>query len=503
MTPVKNRPDHVVILGAGPAGLAVAHELSASGVKATVLERNDFVGGLCNTEEVNGYKFDLGGHRWFTKNEDLNNWFRRLMGDEIVMVNRISRIFHHGIFYNYPIEFGNVLVKSSPLTVLHAGFSFLGESIRQAIAPKPIKNMEDAYTAQFGKKLYQMFFEQYSEKVWGHPCNELSASWVSQRTKGLSIWGVVANALFKSKKDKVVSLIELFMYPRDGYVRIPQRMAEDIEKAGNKVQLESTVTAVKANGPGDFEVTYKDKAGKETVVKANAVVSTIPLGIFARILTPKCSPEVEAAAKTMEFRDIITVNLMLKRKQVTPDTWIYVQDREIVFGRIHEPKNWSPAMVPDDDHTSVVLEVFCTRGDHLWNMTDDELAKQCVEDMVTKLKFIDRSEVVGWHVVRAIQAYPVYDLTYEDKLKVVMDYINAIPGAHVVGRGGTHRYNNADHSIEMGLLLGRHLLGNNVDYMAVNTEQEYHEEIRSSMGRDHYVPTAEPEMEVVRSKGAA
>ena len=483
-TRTKQSRQHVVILGAGPAGLAVAHELSANGVRATVLERNDFVGGLCNTVEVDGYKFDLGGHRWFTKNEDLNRWFRRLMDGEIVMVDRISRIYHRGIFYNYPVEFADVLKKSHPMTVLLAGFSFLGESIRQVVSPRPITNMKDAYTAQFGSKLYEMFFEQYSEKVWGRPCDQLSADWVSQRSKGLSIWGVVANALFKPK-DKVVSLVERFMYPRDGYVRIPQRMAEDIGKAGNKVLLNCTVTRVVSRGENDFEVTYTEN-GAEHVIQCDSVVSTIPLGVFARILEPKCSPEVAEAAKTMEFRDIITVNLMLKKKQMTPDTWIYVQDREILFGRIHEPKNWSPAMVPDDEHTSVVLEVFCTRGDELWSLTDDQLGERCVEDIVNKLHFVDRSEVVGWHVVRAIQAYPVYDLEYGKKLKTVMDYINSVPGAHVVGRGGTHRYNNADHSIEMGLLLGQSLLGEEIDYMAVNTEAEYHEEIRSSIGRDRY-----------------
>ena len=199
--------------------------------------------------------------------------------------------------------------------------------------------------------------------------------------------------------------------------------------------------------------------------------------MLGQIIEPKCDPsKVIEAAKALEFRDLITVNLRLKRKQVTNDTWLYVQDRDILFGRIHEPKNWSKAMVPDDEHTSLVLECFCTKDDdHIWKMDDDTIAKRCVDDLADKLKFIDHSEVVGWQIVRTIQAYPVYDLQYQDKIQTVMEYLQTMKGIFVVGRGGSFRYNNADHSVEMGLMLGRRLLGDDLDHMAVNTEQEYHE----------------------------
>lgn len=477
---------HVAILGAGPAGLAVGHELANKGVKVTVLERNSYVGGLCATVEDRGFKFDLGGHRWFTKNEDLNTWFRRLMEGEIVMVDRISRIYHRGKFFNYPISFKDIVTKTHPLEMLHAGFSFLGISLRQAVKPKPIRNMRDAYTVQFGHKLYEMFFEQYSEKVWGKPCEDLSADWVSQRSKGLSVASLIANTLFKPKA-KAVSLIEQFMYPRDGYVRIPERMAEDITSNGGSVVLSGSVERIEVKGPNDFVVHYAD--GRR--VACDTVVSTIPLGHLARMIDHDTPAEVTAAAKALRFRDLVTINLQLKKKQVTPDTWLYVQDKEILFGRIHEPKNWSKAMVPDDEHTSLVLECFCTRGDHIWSMSDEEIAERCVDDLVNKLKFIDRSEVVGFKAVRTIQAYPVYDMDYKDNIKIVMDYLARFPGIHVVGRGGSFRYNNADHSIEMGLLLGRRLLGHAVDHMEVNTEQEYHEEIRAPMKRKAYTVTVD------------
>ena len=480
--------EHVVIMGAGPAGLATGHELSGNGVRVSVLERNDFVGGLCNTNDHNGYKFDLGGHRWFTKNEDLNNWFRRLMGDEIVLVERISRIYYDGRYYTYPISILNVIKNAGMVTIVQAGFMYLKSALQFAVFNKPINNMKDAYVAQFGGKLYDMFFRRYSEKVWGLPCEKLSADWVSQRSAGLSIWTVIQEALLKTKSDNE-SLIEEFMYPRDGYVRIPQRMAQEIEESGpdNAISLQSTVTEITYGGPNDFEISYRDGHGAEHSVHATSVVSTIPMGVLARILRPACDQRVIEAAKGLTFRALLTVNIILKKQQVSIDTWLYVQDEDVLFGRLHEPKNWSKAMVPDQSTTSLVLECFCTEGDHIWQMSDEEVGLRCVDDLEKKLRFIEKSEVIDFSVVRTLQAYPVYDLEYASKLKVINDYLAGFEGLHIVGRGGTHRYNNADHSIEMGLLLGRHILGYDVDYMGVNTEPTYHE-IKTSKKpeRDHY-----------------
>jgi protoporphyrinogen oxidase len=485
MSASTNDPMHVVILGAGPAGLATGHELVANGVAVTVLERNAYVGGLCRTIHEGGYRFDLGGHRWFTKNEDLNNWFRRLMEGELVMVERISRIYYDGNYYMYPVAIGDVIKNAGPVTIMKAGFAFLWAAIRYAGFNAPIRNMKDAYTAQFGSTLYEMFFRRYTEKVWGKPCEELSSDWVSQRSKGLSIWTVAREAL-SNRKSQVQSLIEEFMYPRDGYMRIPERMAEDIEKAGQRVLLSSPVKGILIHGPKDIEVVYGTPEGDRSI-RANHVVSTIPLSLMAQIITPKADAGVVEAARGLEFRDLITVNLKLKRKQVSRDTWLYVQDEHILFGRLHEPKNWSRAMVPDDEHTSLVLECFCTLGDKIWSLSDDDVAKRCVQDLAEKLGFIDAKDVVGWNVIRTRFAYPVYDLEYSGKLAKINAYLNQFDGLHIVGRTGTFRYNNADHSIEMGLLLGRKILGYDVDHMQVNTEQEYHEiKQGDKIARDHY-----------------
>ncbi|NNM20036.1 MAG: NAD(P)-binding protein [Gammaproteobacteria bacterium] len=479
-------PKHVIVLGGGPAGLATGHEVSTKGGKVTVLEKNDYVGGLCRTVEDKGYRFDLGGHRWFSKNEDLNNWFRNLMSGEIVMVERISRIYYKRKFFFYPIRIVDIFKNTGPLTMLHAGLAFLWSITKQSFREQPIVTMRDAYVSQFGTKLYDMFFRMYSEKVWGKPCSELSADWVSQRSKGLSVWTTVRDALIGSD-NKVTSLIEEFMYPRFGYMRIPERMAEDIQSSDGDVLLGSAVRKIHYHGPNDFEVVYEND-GQEQRVRGDAVVSTIPLGFLAHILTPECGDDVKEAARALEFRDLITVNVRIRRKQVSPDTWLYIQDSDILFGRFHEPKNWSADMVPDDEHTSLVLECFCTMGDEIWNMSDDEIADRCVADLVEKLHFIEQDEYEGATVVRTRFAYPVYDLDYSKNIATINDFLATFEGLNICGRGGIFRYNNADHSIEMGLMLGQKLLGYDIDHMAVNTEDDYQEIIgENEAKRDKYI----------------
>ena len=266
------------------------------------------------------------------------------------------------------------------------------------------------------------------------------------------------------------------MYPRYGYGRISDRMAEDVTEAGNDVLLGCRVTGLSHHGSNDFEVSYS-RDGQEHTLRADNVVSTIPLGRLVLMLEPGCDPSVAEAARSLTFRDLITVNLILRRKQVSVDTWLYIQDREIIFGRMHEPKNWSPAMVADDDHTSLVLECFCTEGDHIWTMSDEEIVRCCIRDLV-KLEFIEEHDVEDMLVIRTKVAYPVYDLLYQEKISAIQNDLQKCIGLHTVGRGGTFRYNNADHSIEMGLRLARRLMGEDVDHLNVNTEAEYHEEKR-------------------------
>lgn len=479
-------PEHVIILGAGPGGLACAHELTRHGVPCTVLERNDYVGGLCRTVEYNGYRFDLGGHRWFTKNVDLHRWFLSLMEGELVEVERISRIFHDNKYFDYPITVTDVLRNSSLREIAVIMFGFLQSAVHAAFHRRAPRNMEEAYVAQFGRPLYEKFFRTYSEKVWGRSCNMLSADWVAQRSAGLSVKDLVKNALLRSDK-KNESLIDRFVYPRLGYARIPERLAEEVQAAGSEVRLNASVARIQQLRPGAFDVFYSHR-GKDAKLHGDAVVSTIPLSHLVTMMKPEPEPGTITCAKGLEFRDLITVTIMLNTPRVTRDSWVYVQDRDIVFARLHEPGNWSRDLVPDSEHTSLVMECFCSRDDQLWRQSDEQLIERCVSDLADKLNFVERRHVVDAVVVRTANAYPIYDLEYGEKLERIKASLAAYEGLHMIGRGGTFRYNNADHSIEMGLLLAQKLTGSTVNHMAVNTEQEY-QEVRGSRGlqRDQYV----------------
>jgi len=472
MDPTEN--GGVVVLGAGPAGLAAAHVLSRGGVPVDVLELKDRVGGLCITIEQNGFRFDLGGHRWFTKNAELHAWFLELMDGELVDVDRISRIYFGGKYFNYPISIGNVLKTAGVFTCAWAGVSYMCAALRDLFTRREPRNIKEAYVRQFGHKLFEMFFRRYTEKVWGRPCEELSADWVSQRSKGLSIVTALRDAV---RKTNVTSLVDQFVYPRLGYERICIRMAEDVTKWGGAVRLSSPVKRLEYVGPHDWIIHYHGPDG-DRAIHATDLISTIPLSHLVRMLEPAADEEVTRLARSLTFRDLITVTVMLKKPQVTTDTWLYVHDESVIFARLHEPKNWSPDMVPGPEYTSVVCECFCSREDETWKMTDDALRSRVIEDLSERLGFIHPDEVVDVAVTRTLYAYPTYDLQYREKINAIYDWINRHEGLHIVGRGGTFRYNNADHSIEMGQLLAKKLLGAATDHMSVNTDAEYHEEIR-------------------------
>jgi protoporphyrinogen oxidase len=298
---------------------------------------------------------------------------------------------------------------------------------------------------------------------------------VAQRTKGMSVVETVRNAI-STPKQKVESLVDQFVYPRFGYQRISERMKDVIEGAGGEVRLETTVVGLDIVEDG-VVVRVKDRDGNVSESRFDHVVSTIPLGRLVQIATPQAPDCVLAAAKGLEFRSVITANIMLEREQVTPDTWLYVHDENIGFARIHEPKNWSPDMVPKPTQTSVVTEWFCSEGDDVWQLSDEEIVRRTVDHLADDLGFIDRGEVIEGLVLRARHAYPVYSLDYGDRVGLIKRHLEQHTDVlSIAGRGGTFRYNNADHSIETGILVGRNLLGGHYDVESVNTEQEYHEE---------------------------
>lgn len=466
-----------LVMGAGPAGLCSAYVLSKASLPAIVVEKAPFVGGLARTirrpTEHGEFKFDIGGHRWFTKNDELNGVFREVVADELLWVNRISRIYFDGKYVDYPLKISNALKAIGPVVAAKAMADYGRTRVQHKVRPIEVVSMEDAYVDQYGTTLYELFFQRYSEKVWGLPCDQMSGDWVTQRTKGMSLWTAVKDAIIPSK-GKVVSLIDEFMYPRNGFGRFSERMAESIERLGNEIRLGAGVEKVHRDGNRITAVTVGAENGSERIEAAN-FISSIPMTILAKIMDPPPPADVLEAANSLIFRDIITVNLMLKKRQVTHDTWLYVHDRNILFGRFHEPKNWSPAMVPSDEYTSLVVEYFCSIGDNVWGMTEEQLVEQTVKHLVEDMGFISRDEVIDGFAVRAPRAYPSYVVGYEGPLTKIKNFIHGFDNLQYIGRGGSFRYNNTDHSIETGMLAAKNILGEHHDLEEVNAEEEYHE----------------------------
>jgi protoporphyrinogen oxidase len=466
-----------IVMGAGPGGLCSAYVLSKAGVPAIVLEKAPFVGGLARTlrrqTEFGEFKFDIGGHRWFTKNDELNGLFREVVAEELLWVNRTSRIYFDGKYVDYPLKISNALKAIGPVVAGQAMADYGRTRVQQRLHPKPVQSMEDAYIDQFGPTLYRLFFQRYSEKVWGLPCDQMSGDWVSQRSKGMSLLTAVKDAVVPSR-GKVVSLIDEFMYPRGGFGRFSERMADFVRESGNEIRLETGVERVHREGNRVVGVTVRTGDGVERI-EAENYISSIPLTLLAKIIDPAPSAEILAAADSLTFRNIITVNLMLRKRQVTPDTWLYVHDRNILFGRFHEPKNWSPAMVPGEEYTSLVVEYFCSFGDQIWSMSEEELVAQTVRHLVHDLGFITPDEVIDGFAVRAPRAYPAYVMGYEKPLAKIKAFIDELENLQIIGRYGTFRYNNTDHSIETGLLAAKNILGESHDLDQVNADDEYHE----------------------------
>lgn len=466
-----------LVMGAGPGGLCSAYVLSKAGARVTVLEKAPFVGGLARTikrqTDVGEFKFDIGGHRWFTKSDELNAIFREVIAEELLMVNRTSRIYFDGRYVDYPLNIKNALKEIGPVTAAVAVIDSERTKLQHKLRPVDIVSMEDAYIDQYGPTLYRMFFQRYSEKVWGRPCNEMSGDWVSQRTKGMSLFTAVKDAVIPSK-GKVVSLIDEFMYPRDGFGRFSDRMADFVRASGNDIQLGAGVERVHREGNQVTAITVSTDEGTERI-EADHFISSIPLTLLAQIMDPPAPPEIIEAAKSLTFRNVITVNLMLKKRQVTSDTWLYVHDRNILFGRFHEPKNWSSAMVPGDDYTSLVVEYFCSFGDNIWSMTEEALVERTITHLIEDMGLITRDEVIDGFIIRAPRAYPSYTIGYEAPLLKIRAFIDNLTNLQIIGRYGTFRYNNTDHSIETGLLAAKNILGEEHDLDLVNAEKEYHE----------------------------
>lgn len=511
----------VVIIGAGPAGLTAAFELlkNSKDYEVAVLEESDELGGISKTVRYNGNRMDIGGHRFFSKSDEVMSWWQERMPlqgapafddvklgrlkplqkggpdpeteDRVMLVrDRVSRIFYKGKFFDYPVTLKPAtLVNMGFITTVRAGFSYIAARIRK----RPENSLEDFYINRFGKVLYSMFFEDYTEKLWGRHPSLISADWGAQRVKGLSI-GAVLRDMFgklfgkKNKENTETSLIEQFRYPKLGPGQLWEEVAREIEFMGGRIIRSCKVLKLNSDGEKIIHAVC-DIGGKKMMLPADIFISSMPVKDLVTGISGELPPvEVYDAAVGLPYRDFVTVGLLVKKLglknktkmktlgDIVPDCWIYVQDRSVKLGRIQIFNNWSPYMLADPENTVWLgLEYFCSEGDDFWNLSNSELCDFAVSELV-KMKVISRDDVLDCHTEHVKKAYPAYFDTYE-KIDVIKEYLNSINNLYCIGRNGQHRYNNMDHSMLTAMRAADVILhgGSKEVIWNVNTEKDYHE----------------------------
>jgi protoporphyrinogen oxidase len=471
--------DRVVVIGAGPAGLTAAYVLAKAGLsRIMVLEADDTVGGIARTVKYRGFRFDIGGHRFFTKIQPVADLWREILGPEFISVPRLSRIHYNGRFFNYPLKPSNALRGLGPITAIRIVLSYLKWHYR----PYPVEeNFEQWVTNRFGKLLYEIFFKTYTEKVWGLPCTEIRAEWAAQRIEGLSLARAIVNATaLHARAGPIKSLIHEFEYPRLGPGQMWEACRDRIVERGHPVLLQHYVDACHVTA-GRMTAVHAQTPEGPKIFEAEHVISTMPIRSLVRAITPATPDRIRRAAEGLQYRDFLVVALILKKEKLFRDNWIYVHTPGVHVGRIQNFNNWSPAMVPVPGMTCLGMEYFCFKGDGLWESTNEALIARAAAELEA-LGLGSRSDVVDGTVMRMPNAYPIYDSTYKGHVATVREFIDPIANLHTVGRNGMHQDNNQDHSMLAALLSVANMQGASHDPWDTNTGFEYHEEQRLETG---------------------
>jgi len=467
--------DHIAIIGAGPGGLTAAYLLGKAGYRTTVLEGDDQVGGISRTARYKGYRFDIGGHRFFTKIAPVEELWHEVLGNEFISVPRLSRIYYDGKFFDYPLKAMNALRGLGIFNAIAIVLSYLHARLR----PSPVEdNFEQWVTNRFGSRLYRIFFKTYTEKVWGIPCTEIRSEWAAQRIQGLSLTrAILSSAAIQKRATTIKTLINEFQYPRLGPGQMWELTAERVQAMGGTVLPGHLVTAVEVRDGRAVAVRARGPMGERRIA-ADHVVSTTDVRSLVAALDPPPPQVIRTAGDGLRYRDFLTVALMVDRADLFPDNWIYIHSPGVKVGRIQNFNNWSKAMVADAERTTCLgLEYFCFEGDGTWTAKDEDLIALATREL-RSLNLIGDANVFDGTVVRQRKAYPTYDGAYREHLDAVRTHLDAIPNLHCVGRNGMHKYNNQDHSMLTAMMTVWNMQGASHDVWSVNTDYEYHEEIK-------------------------
>lgn len=471
-----------IIIGGGPAGLSAAYEFVTRGIRPLVLEKGARVGGLARTEIYRGYHFDIGGHRFYTKVDEIQRLWQKMVPSEFLLVPRLSRIYYRGRFFHYPIDLPNTLYNLGLIESLLTLVSYL----QSKLFPYPREDTFEQWVSnRFGRRLFRTFFKTYTEKVWGIPCNIIQADWASQRIRGLSLAVAVSDALWRT--NGVKTLINEFNYPSLGPGMMWEQFQHAVERDGGQVELESEVVRLCHQDHRVAQVVVQ-RGGEHRVMTGDHFLSSMPIGELVRRLDPPAPVEVLDAANRLHYRAFILVALIVNRAGLFPDNWLYVHNPEVRVGRIQNFKNWSRRMVPDEHTSSLGMEYFCDEGDALWNLEDRGLIVLGCEELET-LGLARAEEVKDGIVIRQPQAYPVYDPGYRERLQVIRRFLDTFENLQTLGRNGMHRYNNLDHAMLTGIRAARNVMGEKHDLWEINTEPSYDEDFgedktqRGSSGR--------------------
>ena len=471
----------VAIIGAGPAGLTAAYLLSKKGYSVTVIEKDEYyVGGISRTVEYEGFRFDIGGHRFFSKSKEVVDLWNEILPDDFIQRPRMSRIYYEGKFYSYPLRAFEALWN---LGIIRSTLCMASYAKARVFPNKNIKSFEDWTVNQFGHKLYSIFFKTYTEKVWGMPCDEMSSDWAAQRIKGLSLWSAVIDGLKRSlglnKKPndgmETKTLLETFRYPRLGPGMMWDAARDFILAKGNNVLMGHGFKQLAQDTNGKWRMSALKADGSETIITAKHVISSAPMRELCARIHPL--PECSFQADNLKYRDFLTVALMIKSEDLFPDNWIYIHDSKVQVGRVQNFRSWSPEMVPDKNIACVGLEYFCFENDGLWSSSDEDLIELAKKEMAI-LGLCDAKDVVGGSVVRQEKAYPVYDDDYAANVEYMRAELEGkYPNLHMVGRNGMHRYNNQDHAMMTSMLTVENIEAGKRIYNIwnVNEDAEYHE----------------------------